>query len=115
MGEDTGVVPSKAQELDALCAALRRQGLQFYRLTSRRGSPDVIVGATVPVAIWVRRAEFAAALSEHQHAEIARTAALGWITVIAFGAREAVRELQRRGVSARMGDVYAIASARQCG
>jgi hypothetical protein len=112
-------VPSKAQELDVLCMALRKQGLQFF-LTTRgarnKGAPDLIVGASVPVAIWVRRSEFAASLSDSQHAEISRTEALGWVTLIAFGAREALRELQRRGVSAaRMGDVYAITSARKCG
>lgn len=106
-------IPSKARELEALCCALQGAGALFFECTpSARywGGPDLIVGAASPVAIWVRRSDCAEPLSPAQHAEVDRVAAAGWITMISFGAKDALRDLQRRGVVGRMGGVYAFAS-----
>lgn len=100
----------KRHELQKLCDDLREVGIQFFTVApGRRGAPDLVIVAEAPVAVWLRRADLARPLTVKQNAEIDKTAGAGWVTLIAFGAREALRELKHRGLLGRPGGLYAIA------
>lgn len=114
-----GEIPSKAAELRLLCHALRERSVLFFLCAEgarRKGSPDLIVGgAGLPVAVWVRRSDNTAPLSPAQQTQLDKFVAVGWNTMISFGAAEALRDLQRRGsLAGRMGDVHAFAPTSQC-
>lgn len=107
-----GAIPWKAQELEKLCLSLQREGIHYYAVApGRRGQPDLVVGGAVSIAVWLRRADLARPLTNDQQAQIEKAASHGWDTLIAFGARDALQELHRKGVAARRGEwsSYAVA------
>ncbi len=95
------VPPKKAAELTSLQTLLRAHAVPFLPVAAgKRGDPDLIIISPSPVAVWLRRSDMARPLTDRQHAQISRTASLGWQTLIAFGALDTMRELARLRVIA---------------